>query len=201
GARSTGYPPAVRPTTGDAARPLDDGRTRRQTGSGASCVRSWVAVSSVAHHALRLHRLRPPLIAVQPSHVHACISSPLGCHICSTTLTLFPVSMSATASGIAVCGSGRTRHAIGRVPAWSHAIKPSRKAWTSRESRPCARPFPRCARPFLLAREGCGGTHPSCAGVQPPASTHALVVLSAPAGGAWWRRRAAPPHRAQWTTV
>jgi hypothetical protein len=32
-----------------------------------------------------------------------------------------------------LCGSGRTRHAIGRVPAWSRAIKPNRKAWTSRE--------------------------------------------------------------------
>jgi len=41
----------------------------------------------------------------------------------------------------------------------------------------------------------------SCAGVQPPASPHALVVLSAPARWAWWRRRAAPPQPAQWTTV
>src|SRR4029450_12254171 len=109
GARSTGYPPDLRPTTGDAARPLDDGRTRRQTGSGASCVRSWVAVSSVAYHALRLHRLRPPRIAVQPSHVPAFLSRPLGCRICSTTLPVCPGSMSATASWIAGCGSCRSR--------------------------------------------------------------------------------------------
>jgi hypothetical protein len=66
-------------------------------------------VSSVAYHALRLHRLRPPRIAVQPSHVHAFLSRPLGCRICSTTLPVCPGSMSATASWIAGCGSCRSR--------------------------------------------------------------------------------------------
>src|SRR4029450_3555288 len=65
---SNGYPPAVRPTSSDAARLLCDGRNRIQTGSGASCVRSWGAVSSVASRALSVHRLLPPLGAVQHSH-------------------------------------------------------------------------------------------------------------------------------------
>src|SRR5437879_9903511 len=53
--------------------------TLRQTGSGASCVRSWGAVSSVASRALRVHRLLPPLGAVQHSHFPAYRSHPRGC--------------------------------------------------------------------------------------------------------------------------
>jgi len=71
----------------------------------------------VASRALRVHRLLPPLGAVQHAHFPASRSHPLGCRICSTAVTVVPVSMSATASWIAVCGLGRTRHAIGRVPA------------------------------------------------------------------------------------
>ena len=139
---STGYPPAVRPPTGDAARPLCDGRNQIKTGSGASCVRSWVAVSSVAHHARGFHHLLPTLIAVQPSTFQAFIASPLGCRICSTALLVCPVSMSAPASWITVGGSCRMRHAIGHVLARESAIKRSSKACTSLEYRQCERPFP-----------------------------------------------------------
>jgi hypothetical protein len=104
-------------------------------------------VSSVAHQALRCHRLLPPRIALQPSHFPACISRPLGYRICSTALLVCPVSLAATASLSTVGGSCRTSHAIGHTPAWSSAIKQSRKAYTSREYRPCERPFPPTARP------------------------------------------------------
>jgi len=144
-------------------------------------VRSWVAVSSVAHHARRLHHLLPTLIAIQPSTFQAFIARPLGYRICRTALLVCPVSMSAPASWITVGGSCCTRHAIGHVLARESAIKRSSKACTSLEYRQCARPFPPTARlpshpPYAgPQRAECQPGGPPRAAPHPRRTPHCLV--------------------------